>query len=300
MLPPTGEQFLISGSGYSAVVAEGGGALRCLRHHYVDLIAGFPEDEIPSRCRGQVLMPWPNRIRDGRYEFGGATQQLALTEPARNNASHGLARWVAWSPVAHDESSVELGYRLMAQTGYPWTLDLRLRYEVGAGGLTVTQSATNRSASPAPYASGAHPYLTLGGRVDDWMLHVPVSTRLVTDPERMLPVGREPVEGTPYDFRTPRRIGDQRLDHCFTDLERDAYGNTTVTVSDESRRIELWLDRHHAWLMLFTDDGAEPARRGLAIEPMTAPVDAFNSGDDLVVLAPAETFSASWGIRAEL
>jgi aldose 1-epimerase len=47
---------------------------------------------------------------------------------------------------------------------------------------------------------------------------------------------------------------------------------------------------------------AEGARPGLAVEPMTAPADAFNSGTDLVTLAPAGTqgdeLSVSWGIQA--
>jgi aldose 1-epimerase len=250
-------------------------------------------------------MPWPNRIRDGRYSFGGRDLQLALSEPSRSNASHGLVRWSAWTVEEHAKSSVSLGYRLMAQSGYPWTVDLHVLYDLSVDGLRVTQTATNRSARPAPYASGAHPYLTTGaGPVDTWELTVPASRRLVSD-ERQLPVGEEGVAGTAYDFRVARVVGDIRLDDAFGDLGRDRDGVATAFVRDPStgRGAALWVDRHHRWLMVFSaDDGWEPPRQALAVEPMTAPPDAFRSGRDLLTLTPAgeggDTVSVSWGIRA--
>ena len=112
----------------------------------------------------------------------------------------------------------------MAQSGYPWTVDLHVLYDLSADGLTVTQTATNLSDRPAPYASGAHPYLSAGsGPVDDWELTLPASLRLLSD-ERQLPVGEEDVAGTPYDFRVARPVRDTRLDHAFGDLERDDDG----------------------------------------------------------------------------
>ena len=57
----------------------------------------------------------------------------------------------------------------MAQTGYAWTVDMHVTYDLSADGLTVTQTATNLAEEPAPYACGAHPYLTVGaGPVDGW------------------------------------------------------------------------------------------------------------------------------------
>ncbi len=154
-LPPSGDQHEISGGGYRAVVTECGGGLRVLEHAGAPLLDGYAADEQAAGGRGQLLVPWPNRIGDGSYEFGGRTHQLPLSEPARHNASHGLARWAAWSVAERTGASVSLTYRLMAQSGYPWLLDLRVDYAVGPDGLTVTQSASNRAATAAPYASGA-------------------------------------------------------------------------------------------------------------------------------------------------
>ncbi|MBC9735128.1 aldose 1-epimerase family protein [Nocardioides marmotae] len=302
MLPPSGEQFEIEAGGYRAVVTESGAALRALSFRGRDLVDGFAEEEMSAGGRGQLLVPWPNRVRDGQYSFEGSDLQLPLSEPARNNASHGLARWVAWSVEEHTGHSVSLQYRLMAQTGYPWTLDLHVAYDLSADGLTVTQTATNDSGRPAPYASGAHPYLRVGeGPVDSWELTLPAATRLLVDDERLLPVGREPVEGTAYDFRVARPLRGAVLNHCFTDLERDPGGTTTATLRDPASGdgVSLWVDGHHPWLLLYTaDDVPATARRSLAIEPMTAPPDALRSGEDLFVLAPEETVSVVWGIRA--
>lgn len=295
MLPPSGNQYRIAADGYAAVITESGGALRALSYDGRPLIDGFEESAMASGGRGQVLMPWPNRIRDGRYSFAGKEQQLALTEPKRHNASHGLVRWAAWSPVSQEPDRVVLGYRLPAQTGYPWTLDLRITYAVGADGLTVTQSAHNRSGEAAPYASGAHPYLLAGvGPCDGWTLEMPAATRLLTDPDRLLPTGREDVTGSDLDFRTPRRLGSTVINDAFTDLSDDR----RVRLTDGDQGVELRVDEHHRWLQVYTADDTDRPRVSVAIEPMTAPPDAFNSGDDLVVIEPGDAFAASWGIRA--
>ncbi|MBS45792.1 MAG: aldose epimerase [Nocardioides sp.] len=305
VLPPSGTQLTIAADGYEAVVTESGGALRTLTHEGRDLVDGFGEDEMSGGGRGQLLVPWPNRVRDGKYTFGGRDLQLPLTEPKRSNASHGLARWAAWTPGEHAADRVSLHYRVMAQTGYPWLVDLTVTYAVGTDGLTVTQTAANRSADPAPYACGAHPYLTVGdGPVDSWELLLPAATRSVTD-DRLIPVGSEPVDGTAYDFREARALGDVALNHGFTDLERDADGRTTVALRDPAsgRRTSLWVTDPVRWVLLYTaDDVPASARRSLAVEPMTANADAFRSGEDLLVLAPAgedgDTVSVTWGISA--
>ena len=297
MTPPTGEQYEITHGAYRAVVTQSGAALRLLTHDGVDLVLGFPEDEIPHRCRGQMLMPWPNRIRDGRYTWNGVEEQLALTEPARDNAIHGLVRWATFAPVERTASSITLGHRLMAQNGYPGILDVSVTFALDDGGLTITQAATNIGSTSAPYASGSHPYLTLpSGRVDDWTLQAPAATLCLSD-ERLLPTGTRPVEDTEYDFRAGRRLGSLQLDHCFADLARDADGIATVRLSDDDSAVELWLDETQPWLMVFSDDGDGPSREGVAVEPMTVPVDAFNTGEGVVELAPGASFSARWGIR---
>jgi aldose 1-epimerase len=304
MVAPSGEQFELAAAGYRAVVTECGATLRLLEHAGRPLLHGFGEEEMSTAGRGQLLMPWPNRILDGAYSFGGRDHRLGLTEPVQGHAIHGLARWAAWSPEEHGATSVSLSYRLMAQSGYPWTVDLHVLYDLSAEGMTVTQTATNLSDRPAPYASGAHPYLSAGpAPVDSWELTLPASRRLLAD-DRQIPVDEEEVTDTTYDFRMARPLRDLRLDDGFGDLERDEAGVATALVRDPATGLgaALWVDRHHPWLMVFSADaGWDPPRQALAVEPMTAPPDAFRSGRDLLTLAPAgepgDEVSVSWGIR---
>jgi len=97
MVAPSGDQFEIAAAGYRAVVTESGATLRELTYDDRPLIDGFALEEVSPGGRGQLLMPWPNRLRDGAYRFAGRDLRLPLSEPARHNASHGLVRWAAWS-----------------------------------------------------------------------------------------------------------------------------------------------------------------------------------------------------------
>lgn len=300
MVAPGGEQYEIAAAGYRAVVTECGAGLRSLEYDGRPLVAGYPEEQQASGGKGQLLLPWPNRIADGRYTFEGRELQLPLSEVARGHASHGLTRWASWTPTDQAVDEVILRYRLMSQPGYPWTLDLRAAYSVSETGLTVQVTATNRSAEAAPFAAGAHPYLTAGPEAPDgWELELPAGSALEVD-DRLIPFSRVDVEGTELDFRDARPIGTTHLDHAFTDLVRDAAGRAAVRVTGGSGAVTLWMDEHHRWVQLFT--GPPGLREALAVEPMTAPPNAFNSGEDVLVLAPAgdpgDTVSVTWGIRA--
>ena len=107
-VPLTGQQYQISAGRYRATVTGLGAGLRELLSGDQPMIAGYGPDEMPPAAAGQLLTPWPNRIAGGRYAFGGAEHQLALTEPGSGNAIHGLTRWLAWTPVRHQASSVVL------------------------------------------------------------------------------------------------------------------------------------------------------------------------------------------------
>jgi aldose 1-epimerase len=301
MVAPSGEQYVVSAAGYRAVVAESGATLRVLEHHGRRLVAGFAEDEQASGGSGQLLLPWPNRIADGRYSFEGRDLQLPITEVARGHASHGLVRWASWRLLEHSEDTVLLGHRLMSRPGYPWTLDLTARYAVSGDGLAVTIGARNLADTVAPFAAGAHPYLRLdAGPVDGWELSVPAATALEVD-DRLIPVARRPVGGTDLDFRTPRPIGTTVIDTAFTDLDRDASGRAAVTVRGAGGGVQVWMDGRHRWVQVYTADELPDARSAVAVEPMTAPPDAFNSGDDVIRLAPhgspGDAVTLAWGIR---
>ena len=283
-------------------MVEVGGGLRAYAFRGGDVLAGYPRDVRCLAGRGQLLMPWPNRIRDGRYAFAGQDHQLALTEPDRGHAIHGLVRWAIWSVLEQAEDAVTVGCRLRPQQGWEWSLDLSVTYALTATGLTVTPCARNVGTDAAPFGFGAHPYLSVGeDRVDEVEVRIPAASLLDVD-DRLLPVGLAAVDDTDHDFRKPRLLGELALDTAYTNVVADADGCWRVTLAHPhtGRVVTLWADASaYPWLQVFTGDSLPlPARRasGIAVEPMTCPPDAFNTGDDLLVLAPGQEFAASWGI----
>src|SRR6516165_9605007 len=216
MIAPSGKQITIVAKDQQAVVVEVGGGVRSYAAGGRELLDGYGADEMSSSGRGQVLIPWPNRLQDGSYEFDGRRQQLPLNEPERRNAIHGLVRWATWTVAEQEPHRAVMKHLLYPRPGYPFTLGISVEYALSDSGLRVRTTATNLGADPCPYGSGAHPYLTLGTPViDHLVLRVPGQTILRSD-ERGLPIGTEAVEGTEYDFQRPRRIGSTRLDHPFT------------------------------------------------------------------------------------
>jgi aldose 1-epimerase len=299
VVAPSGEQFEFAHGEQRAVVVEVGGGLRAYSAGGRDVLDGYGVDEMCFAGRGQLLIPWPNRLQDGRYEFAGRDHQLALTEPERQCAIHGLVRWAAWTVTGHERDRVVMEYVLRPQPGYPFALALTVEYVLSDEGLRVRTTAVNAGVEPCPFGSGAHPYLTVGTPlVDDTILRAPARTVLLTD-ERGTPVHSYSVDGTEYDFYVPRRIGRTRLDHCFTELERDRDGLARVTLGrrDDAAAVTLWMDASYSYLMLFTGDSLpEGNRRSLAVEPMTCPPNAFRTGESLVTLEPDGCWSGEWGI----
>ena len=267
-----------------------GGGLRAYAARSRPILDGYAASGGATSGRGQVLIPWPNRLEDGSYEWDGRRLQVSINEPENGNAIHGLVRNATWSLAAREDDRAVVEYRLEPQAGYPFSLALAIEYSLSADGLGVQTTAANTGADAAPFGSGMHPYLT--GPVDDLVLRAPGRVVLHSD-ARSLPAGREPVAGTEYDFTRPRAIGSTRLDHAFTDLERGADGLARVELGD----VTVWLDEAYGWLQLFTGDPLpDVARRSLAVEPMTCPANAFRSGEDVVRLEPGESWTGTWGI----
>lgn len=298
---PTGVQYEIRHGEQRAVVTEVGAALRAYEVRGRAFVDGFEAEEIPTGGRGQVLIPWPNRIASGSYEFGGARQQLAIGEVRNLNASHGLVRSANFVVIARDQAGVTLGFILHPQSGYPFALAIELDYRLDDAGLHVTTSVRNVGTTALPFGVGFHPYFTVGTPlIDETTFTLPAATALTTD-EQMIPTGRESVDATPLDFRTPRLIGDTILDTCFTDLARDAAGATRIVLAgpDGAPTLTLALDKAFGFVQVYSGNNLpDPAmrRRGLAIEPMTCPANAFNSGEGLIVLEPGERFAATWSL----
>jgi aldose 1-epimerase len=295
---PSGAQYELDFAEHAVVVTEVGAGLRTYTVGGRPVLDGYGVDELCPAGRGQVLMPWPNRLADARYTFSGQSLQLPVNELRTGCAIHGLVRWAGWRLERRDEHAVTLAHDLHPQPGYPFALALRVDYSLSADGLRVVTSATNAGGSPCPFGAGAHPYVFPGvSTIDQATLSLPARRVLRVD-ERGIPTGSTEVDATDLDFRQARPIGTVRLDDCFTDLERAEDGLARVALTHhDGDGATLWADEAYRYLMLYSgDDRPDVARRSLAVEPMTCPPNAFASGDDLIVLEPGETFTGTWGI----
>lgn len=306
-LARSGRQLRLAAHGYEAAIASVGASLRSLTFEGRDLVVPFEADEVRPAYRGATLAPWPNRIVDGTYGFGGVEHQLPLTEPERGQALHGLLAWAEFGDRLVLDDRVVLAAVIEPQTGYPFRIEVEVEYLLDADGLQQTVTAHNIGADAAPWGTGPHPYLVAGPGsgarpVDSWTLLLPASEVLTVTPDRLSPVAVESVAQHPeWDFRTARPIGDVFIDHAFTGLARtDGIAEVRLTATDGTG-VAITFDERCPWVQVHTADKPEiPGihRIGLAVEPMTCPPDAFNSGTDLVTLEPGTTHAASWRIRA--
>jgi aldose 1-epimerase len=301
MTSTNGKQFEISRGPTRAVVNEVGAGLRVCESAGVPLVESYPADRPPPMGAGAILLPWPNRVDGGRWDWNGAPQQLAVNEPERNNAIHGLVRELTWQQIAGDGASVTLEARVEAQDGWPVPLHTTVRYTVGDDGLEATHTVANAGDEAVPFGLGVHPYVRAGhAALDACVLRLAASTVQPVDPERQLPAGPPaPVGGTDLDFRSGRPMAGVELDLPFggcapsPDAERVRH-----TLTGPGGGVEVWADPVFSWVQVFTSADFPGRDRVVAVEPTTSPPNAHRTGPHLITLAPGETWSASWGLRA--
>lgn len=294
---PNGELIILEAGGYKATVASVGAGLVSLSFQGQDIVLPFPEHELPPAYAGKVLMPWPNRVAGGAYTFAGQRYELPVNEASTGSALHGLALWNAWQVERRSHSEVVLRHLLHGEPGYPFQLALSVRYALDAGrGLQVELEAVNCGTAAAPYGCGSHPYITVGGEdVDNCELSFRAGKVLLTDP-KLQPTELLDTAGTDFEFAEARMLASQSLDHAFTDLPK---GDWNVTLRNPALKLAAVVEASGTdapWLQLYS--GELRGRKGLAVEPMTCPPDAFNSGKDLAVLEPDQSHSLAFRVRA--
>jgi aldose 1-epimerase len=287
------EAGLVQGGARLAVDLRGGGP-RALTVDGWAVLDGYPAGTVPRGRRGGVLLPWPNRLRDGRWRWRDHQLQLEVSAPETPVAIHGLVSWQPWSLLDAHDDGVTVGTLLEPRPGYPFRLAVAIDHRLEPGRLSTTFRVRNAGQEAAPFGLGIHPYLHVGDRVDDAELSVPARTALEMDDAGLPTGGTRPFDGA------VGRIGDRVLDDALTDLDRDGDGWARVQVSGPAGSIELAVDRAWRWLQVYTGDTLpeEERRRSVAVEPMTCPPNALADGTDLVVLeAGAEwegSFALSW------
>ena len=300
-LLPSGRQVELSAHGQTAVVVEVGGGVRDYRVDGRPVLDGYPADRMASGGRGLPLVPWPNRLHGGDYAWDGEDYSLPVDEKSKGNAMHGFSRSLPWVPVDVADDRVTMSLTLFPRAQWPFTLSVSVEYVLGPDGLVVTTVAENTGTVDLPFAAGYHPYLTVGTeRIDEAEVHLEARTYLPTD-EHQIPTGRAEVAGTDFDLRSPRPLAGLVVDHAYTDLARDLEGLARLHLRNpgDGREVELWADGAYDHLEVFTGDtlpAVDARRRGLAVEPMTAPPNALQTGEGVVRLSPGGQHTGRWGI----
>jgi aldose 1-epimerase len=298
-------QAMLGGRSQRAVVTEIAASLRALEIDGVALLQDYPAQSGTPSCAGWVLVPWPNRVAGGKWTYDGVPQQLEITEPGNGNALHGLLSGASYTVAHRTRDSITLAADVTAEPGYPFELATAVHYQLTEDGLLVTHSVTNTGSRDAPVALGAHPFLKLGAvPTEDLTLVINAGTHIEVD-DRLNPTGATTdVHGTRHDFRTGQRVGTVALDDAWSNVGRNPDGSSLHYLqAPDGSQVQLFMDASVGYIQAFTtsvfpsDGGPVTA---VAVEPMTAPADALNSGEGLRWLAPGETWHLSWGIRYQL
>jgi aldose 1-epimerase len=273
---------------------------------------GAAELDARPGSRFALLVPFANRIADARYRFDGIDHDLMPGASGKARASrHGFVRDAdfAIGALAADEhaASVLFVTGIGPQPGYPFTLDLAVRYTLAASGLTLETTLRNTGAHAAPAFVGWHPYFRVGsGSLASWELGIPAACVIRTDadliplagPAAYLPLAQAPE----LDFRRPRVIGAIELNHTYTGLQVDADGRARTWLRDPASGLGIAVWQEHGVLLAFSGDTLErDARRSLALEPMESLPDAFNRPDcaEAIRLQPGAARTFRCGVEID-
>jgi len=310
--PTSDTEILLSFDSQRAVVSPWGASLRRYfiaetNGHETDIVWGYSGGAHKKGGQGDVLIPFPGRVAEGRYSFDGQTFQLERNDKEGPNAIHGFVRTLPWKVREVQSSRATFDIALDAETygrrGYPFSLAISVTYRLDEQGLSCSFAVQNTSRQTAPVGVGFHPYFTVGtALVDEAEAMIPCAGYLEFN-ERLAPTGKIfDVTGTEWDYRQYRGIGSRRFNHCYVDVERDEEGMATASLRhvETGRAIDIVMDPSFSAVVVYTGDAiADAPRRALALEPMTCATDALNHPEwGLTRLLPDESFTGRYLIRS--
>lgn len=278
----SGQTIELAAGDFRATIVTVGAGIAALRHKGRDLLLSHRPEEIARAHLGKVLLPWPNRLAQGTYVFDGERYDVAVNDRASGAAIHGLVAWKDFSIVEQSEDRVTLETHVIPIYGYPFLLRTEITYRLDArDGLCACYETRNLCDRDAPFGVGVHPYITCDhAPMDECVLTLPCR-RVFTRGADLNPRDLVDASSLDLDFTRSRALKGIVIDHTFkTDGE-----NWQAML--ESSDMKVVMTSSASWLQVYTGEKLE--RRGLALEPMSCPPDAFNSGIDLVILKPGTT-----------
>jgi len=299
----------------------GGGIARFSRERcgkVTDFIYGYSSEEEKVGSMGDVLFPFPGRVKNCQYSFAGQDYTLSGLRIKDGHANHGFAKQAEWKVVGsapttgsvgvptgsvgkrRSDEEVELEFEMRAEDyrnkGFPFSLRLTLTYTLNSDGFVCRAEVVNLGNTNAPFGLGFHPYFQVG-QVNDSKLKLPAQ-RMV-EFANLEPTGKLlPVAEAPFDTSGQEEIGNIEVDNCFTGLKFEN-GHAETILSRGNNKIKIWQDQSFPYLQIYSADtlSGPYKRKAIAIEPQTCTGFALNHPEmGLITLNPDEMFEASWGV----
>ncbi len=265
-----------------------GGSLQELVIDKIKVIDGITVDEkgledYLNSFKSSVLFPFPNRIKDGVFNFGERSFELGINDLTFNNAIHGL---IYDQSFALEEATQEGGKAFLRlkyrsegnHPGFPFEYDLFLTYSLfDSGGFSLGFEVTNTGYQTFPFGIGWHPYF-LSGNLSQSLFSMEAQDHYLCT-ERMIPEEKEAAE-----LKEKFVIGDLKFD--------DGYSLAKPFCHFETPDYNLRLSFNtgvESYLQIYTP----PHRNSMAIEPMTCITNALNNGIGLKELEPGQEYKWS-------
>ncbi len=271
----------------TAVINLVGSALVGLRFGEHEVI---PEIDLgPKTFAGTLLAPWPNRVEKASFQFEGKSYQLEARD-GLGNALHGVVDDSAFEVIHVAACHLKLATEVLPSAGYPWHLSVEAEFELAVNELVVSYRVTNLGEGNAPVGIGTHPYFPFSESTN---IQINAKTVAVHG-ANMLPIGEAAASDLGLGPELSARVSDLKLDTQFSNL-----ADPVATVFSDGFAYDIW-QQDADWLMVYTTDvfpWATGPGNAIAIEPQTCPANAFNTGEDLRVLANGESAALRWGIR---
>ena len=241
---------------------------------------------LSTSFKSSKLSPFACRIPGGKYIYDG--QEFELKHKFKDgSAIHGLLYNKAFKQTDsffdEQKASVVFKYNYKEEDdGYPFNYSCEIRYTLfPRNTLQLQTTIINLDDLPIPLADGWHPYFTLGGKLDEWLLQF-ASTALVEFGDDLVPTGRL----LPYDaYHEAMLIGDTSFDNCFMIEPNEGYAACTLRNETTGLQLSIFPDTTYPYLQIFTP----PQRNSIAIENLSAAPDAFNNKMGLLMLQPRHT-----------
>lgn len=265
----------------------------------MELINGYSDHSSFQKNDGfksAKLIPFPNRIRGGKYSFEGKSYQLPINFPAQGHAIHGLIHDQTFQIINKSEdaqsASITLEHHFKGHDAFPFSFRCVQGFSLTDQGLAIKTTVVNTGKTNMPFGDGWHPYFKLGDSgIDSLELEIPEVEEMQIDTQ-FIPTG-ETIQFA--KFRHFEKIDGHDFDTGFRILAKDKKHKTTLRNRSLGIELSVWQDFQYPYLQIYTP----PGRQSIAIEPMTCATDAFNNKMGLHILKPNEQFDAEYGVSVK-